>query len=148
MTAPRQLSWNERTILAALTRAADAGATCPKNEDLDELIHCSSSSAASAIVKRLENWGLIRVERWQKERRVTIVETGKSTAEVRNKAVHWRHRPATIPSPAALRVRKRDPEVFLDMERAAKAERRDMSDFLGDLVWMGWEVYRDDRGTL
>lgn len=148
MTAPRQLNWNERTILAALTRAAAAGVQCPFNEDLDTLIGASSASTSTTIVKRLENWGLIRVERYQRERRVTIVKTGKATAEVRTKAPHWRHRPQGIPAPAAAQIKTRSPDIFAEIQVAANREGRAVSDFLADLAWMGWNAYREDRRML
>lgn len=143
MSAPRPLSQSERTILALLTRAADAGAPCPMNAELDERIGASSASTSATIVKRLEGWGLIRVERWQRERRVTITATGRATAQVRTRAPHWRDRPRGIPAPTAGRVRSRDPKRFDAIAAAARREERDLAEFLADLVWLGWGVFRE-----
>ena len=140
---PRPLSVSEREILKALTRAADAGAPCPMNAVLDARIGASSASTSATIVKRLEGWGLIRVERWQRERRVTIVATGRATAQVRTRAPHWRDRPRNIPAPTPQRVKQRDPDRFDAILAAARGEDRELAEFLADLVWLGWGTYRE-----
>lgn len=144
---PRPLSHSEREILAALTRAAEQGTACPMNAELDARIGANSASTSATIVKRLEGWGLIRVERWQRERRVTIVATGKATAEVRTRAPHWRDRPRNIPAPTPQRVKLRDPERFDAILAAARREERELAEFLADLVWLGWGTYREVCGA-
>lgn len=87
----KSLTANERAVLAALTRAADVGGACPSNNALCDAAGILSPGLASELVGRLEAMGLIRVERLNAARRVTIVSTGHATEPV-NGAKHWRAR--------------------------------------------------------
>lgn len=87
----KTLTANERAVLAALTRAADAGAACPSNTALCDAAGILSPGLASELVGRLEALGLIRVERLNAARCVTIVATGHATQAVSGKK-HWRQR--------------------------------------------------------
>lgn len=82
----------DQIIMGALTSAAEQGAYCPTADDLSDMIDSNAVSTTVAIIHRLERRGLVKVERYQRSRRVTIVETGCSTAEPANKAPHWRVR--------------------------------------------------------
>jgi DNA-binding MarR family transcriptional regulator len=131
------LSRSEELILGALVSAAEASAPCPIADDLAELIGSQSVSTTVGIMHRLESKGLIRVERYQRTRRVMIVATGKATREPKNKAMHWRKRPASMPAPSLSVVRTRSPDVAQVLASAARREDRGLADFLADLVWEG-----------
>ena len=68
-------------IFSALKRAAEKGAPCPGNAELGALVGCQKHAVCEAISK-LAHQGKIRVEIRGSQRRVTIVETGRSTAPI------------------------------------------------------------------
>lgn len=70
-----------KAILSCMEGAAERGEICPTNDALATLIGAASIATASRHVKELEQRGLIRVERGSRSRVVTIVATGKSTAD-------------------------------------------------------------------
>jgi hypothetical protein len=76
----KPLSANEQVVLQLLTRAAATGAVAPKNVELAASLGCSTHSTGAAIVRRLESYGLIRVERFTDSRVIEIVGTKKKTA--------------------------------------------------------------------
>lgn len=85
----------EVRLYAELTRCAELGLPCPTADDLACLIGEEDGGAISTtvlVMQRLEKQGLIHVERYQRSRVVTIMATGKKTAEPKNKAPHWRDR--------------------------------------------------------
>src|SRR3546814_7664867 len=92
------MSQSERVIYQALVNAAEAMRPCPKNDDLMGLIGASSDSTPPTIVRRLEEKGLIKVDRFQRSRRVYIVATDKWTPMPLNTAPHWRNRPQQVRS--------------------------------------------------
>lgn len=85
-------------IYRALFRAAQRGAPCPTQEVMAELCGLEPHST-SHHVRQLELRGMIRVARFQRSRRVTIVATGKSTMQSRETRPHWRER-SIQPQPA------------------------------------------------
>lgn len=66
--------------MAALTEAADAGAPCPSNAQLQDRLNFGSRKAVQDVIGRAERAGLIQVERFAESRAVTIVATGRRTA--------------------------------------------------------------------
>lgn len=68
-----------RAIYEALVRAADAGEACPTNPALAARFGITAD-AASKIVTRLHDRGLIVLTKYAKARDVTIVATGRYTA--------------------------------------------------------------------
>lgn len=88
----QQLSETDRTVLEMVTRAADAGLPCPTNGELAGALGFNSHSGPINALERLQRRGLIVVERFQIERRVTIVATGKRT-KIFNDRPHWRDVP-------------------------------------------------------
>ena len=140
------LSWNELTIYRALADAAAAGAPCPTADALGALIRCASPSTTPTIVGRLERKGLIRVERYQRSRRVQIVATGDWTAEPPNQSPHWRERPkAGVPAPARTVVAAHQPTMASEIAMWAQKRGVSLADALCDLVFVGWQV-EQDRG--
>lgn len=85
------LSPDLRRLLQIITRAANAEAICPSN---DELAHALGKQSASSIPPRLAllvRAGVIEIARGNCRRVITIVETGKSTAGTITNP-HWRDR--------------------------------------------------------
>ncbi len=76
---------------AILERAANAGATCPTNVELADLLGYSSGNGPSGLVNLLEVSGLITVERSNMGRVVTIAKTGKRTGGIilKRRATDW-----------------------------------------------------------
>lgn len=66
-----------RSVLAALTAAAAAGAPCPGNAQL--VTWQGHDSDASNVLKQLARLGLIRIQRRARQRRVQIVASGRWT---------------------------------------------------------------------
>ncbi|SNT15685.1 hypothetical protein SAMN06295912_1505 [Sphingomonas laterariae] len=130
----------EALVFTAVAEAADVGAPCPSNQDLADIIDGSVSSPPY-ILTRLQRQGLIAIERYQKERRITIVETGKQTAPVRNPAIHWRNRKRNVPAPAITAVRQRDNETGRRIIVAARREGMDVQTFLTCMVAVGFAEY-------
>lgn len=88
-----EMTPNETIVYDALCEAASLGAVCPNYLDLNELIGAESSSTSPSIVKRLEDRGFIRVQRWQRFRQVTICATGESTMKSPNQKTDRPHTP-------------------------------------------------------
>ena len=70
----------DRAVLRAIERAANAEAQCPTNRTLCELIGSASESTPVNALRRLREAGFIEVERYGTTRVVTIVATGRRTA--------------------------------------------------------------------
>lgn len=88
----RRLYANQSALFSWLVECAEQGLPCPRNSDIAARFHFSTDSTCSGMVSALERVGMITVERYQQGRRITIVDTGKSTAAVPNARPHWRHR--------------------------------------------------------
>lgn len=71
----------ERIVLDAIIGAAERGEPCPTNNFLKTCLGYNSQSSVCHLVKRLEQHGLILVERFSAHRIVTVLATGKKTAE-------------------------------------------------------------------
>lgn len=87
------LTPNQAIVYAALCQAADASEPCPLNLDLEMLLGCGSGSTAPTAVKRLEQYGFIRVIRFQRFRRVQICATGKWTCQPPSQKTTSQHVP-------------------------------------------------------
>ncbi|MGW8202608.1 hypothetical protein ACWGM0_08670 [Sphingomonas bisphenolicum] len=76
---------------AILERAANAGAVCPTNVELADMLGYSSGNGPSGLVNLLEVSGLITVERSAMGRVVTIAKTGKRTSGniLKRRATDW-----------------------------------------------------------
>jgi len=108
----------EKTILAAVERAANAGDECPTNIELADLAGLNSVGASSGALSRLQQRGLVVIERGPMHRVVTIVATGKKTAGVVT-VPHWSERgvkpvapkPVPVSSPV---LRPAPPPIAVD----------------------------------
>lgn len=78
--------------------AAEFGRPAPTSDQLAEMLDLGDGgpgiSTTVLITQRLEKRGLIHVVRYQREREVQIVSTGKWTAPARCRTPHWRARQA------------------------------------------------------
>jgi hypothetical protein len=139
--AKRPLTADQRVVLKAIVAAARAGARAPTADDLLALLpHRESVSTTVNIIQALEARGMIKVERYQRSRRI-ILPSGKATAMPTNTTPHWRDRPRNIPSPARAAIERRPEPAEAIMAEARKAGRAPQ-DFLADLVWIGWQAYQ------
>jgi DNA-binding MarR family transcriptional regulator len=144
----RQLSDGELKTLALLVDAAEAGRPAPTADDIQEHTGCNSISSTVGFVQKLEKRGLISVERFQRSRRITILATGKRTAGVANQTPHWRSgvRPRATPSVPLSYVRSRKPDLARQILVAARQEGMSVQDFIGALVWAGWQARAQAMG--
>lgn len=78
-------------ILAAISRAAERGETCPSNEVLGELTQLALATVAYHV-RQLEAFRFIRIKRFQRSRVVVVTSSGRSTAPSRETLPHWRSR--------------------------------------------------------
>jgi len=131
----------ENMVYRALCRAAEADERCPTSIEIATMLDCSPGGTATGIVARLERRGLIQVERYQRERRVTIVATGKSTAQVRTPAPHWRTRPrpASMPSVSPTYLTAKRASMGAELVMAAQQEGMTVQEFIAELAWTGWQ---------
>ena len=74
---------------------------------------------------------------------MTIVSTGKKTAEPSCRVSHWRIARPPVPTPPIAMIRERKPDVARDIEVAARREGKALQDYLGDLVFAGWSVLKE-----
>ena len=86
------LSPSARALFAMITLAAEADEPCPSNRALAGALGFSSVGHVPAVLNRIQAAGLIRIERGQSARIVTILASGKRTAGEPGR-IHWRHRP-------------------------------------------------------
>ena len=75
----RKLSPALKRAYRLVERAAEAGEACPTNQAIAAHMGISSIGTASGYLSRLQDLGVIRVERGQNMRCVTILATGKQT---------------------------------------------------------------------
>jgi hypothetical protein len=140
---PAQLEPWERIALEMIVAATEAvpPLRAPTAEDMQERMGCTISTTVT-LIHNLEQFGLIKVERYQRSRRIQNRLTGKWTALPSNTAPHWRTRPrpASMPAPTLHKIRERTPDFANDLLRAARAERMELSEFLAELAWTGWQA--------
>lgn len=89
ISSPAEIESKAMRVLAMISRAAKANEACPDNGAIAALVGASSISAAPKYLDRLEKKGLISVERFNTQRRVTIVATGDQTRIYGDPRPHW-----------------------------------------------------------
>lgn len=127
-------------ILACLTAAAEKGDICPTADELQEISGVGSVATTVALMHVLEEEGAIKVDRYQRSRKVTILATGQSTAQPNDTSPHWRERPRELPAPTVAAIQRDRPTIAAEIFARAKAKGRSPQEYLTDLVWLGWEV--------
>jgi hypothetical protein len=108
----------DETVLRMVTEAANAAKPCPTNREIADALQLSSNSGPVLILARLAKAGLITVEQFQCERRVTINATGRRT-KVYNTQPHWRDVPEGERKPSTYRPR---PRTISRVEQRVKIE--------------------------
>lgn len=76
----RSTDASEAAVLHTLTIAAAMRRACPSDDELAIAMNARTPGSGAAALMRLEERGLIRVERSHGQRVVTIVESGLRTA--------------------------------------------------------------------
>lgn len=76
----RSLTPRQQRMLEILTAAAEAGAVCPTNDHLCEVMGMNSIGEPPTVMNALAKTGVIKVERFKQSRIITIVASGKATA--------------------------------------------------------------------
>lgn len=134
----------EHMLYWAHVRAADEGAPALIGEEVAELLGCANGGGTmNGIEQRMERKGWIRVERFQRWRRITIMATGKSTATVGAPSPHWRHRPEHGCEPVAL-LKLHHPEAYQEMLIQARRERRSLAAYLAAFLAKAWACRLED----
>lgn len=93
----------EITILDEIEKAARAGQPCPTNIELSHTLGAASTSAANNAVSRLQDLGLIKIERGSNWRVITILATGQHTAKPKPSRTNRKTEP-TVKGPFPARV--------------------------------------------
>ncbi len=75
----RPLTSAQAIVYAAIEAAAQAGRTCPKNEELCDRLGAASPATPGYILKSLQGFGLIELTKSGRNRRVTLTSSGLST---------------------------------------------------------------------
>lgn len=135
----------EQRVLDICESAARDGRELDSIEDMRMTLGALSYSTVPGIMKRLEAKGLITRRIYQKGRVVCIAATGKCTAEPRNTAPHWRFRTDRTPTPTIQSVAQRAKPVAAMIEAEARLHGKSLTDFLGDLVYIGWHEYQAEK---
>jgi len=93
-TSPCELSPAEQVIYQMVYEAAEAGAPCPVNLDLEDAAGFNSASMGCKTMKRLQAKGLVKVMiTGQRFRIVQITATGKWTANPPGQKTFGKHVP-------------------------------------------------------
>jgi hypothetical protein len=100
---------------------------------------------APGVVNRLEDKGYVTTNRFQRGFQVCIVATGQCTALPTDTTPHWRLRTDSVPTPAIQSVRERSKPIAAMIEAEARLLGKSLSDFLGDLVYIGWSEYQVEK---
>jgi SOS-response transcriptional repressor LexA len=135
----------EQRVLEICDRAAEEGRELDSTESMTAAIGATGVSTIPGILKRLEAKGYIDRTVYQRGRRVCIAATGKCTIPPRNTAPHWRERTDRVQTPAIQAVRDRAKPVAAMIEAEARLLGKSLTDFLGDLVYIGWHEYQAEK---
>lgn len=142
------LSATESIALECLKQIASEGRVADQYEICAAIGSGNTNGGTVAgVVNRLVDKGF--VERiggpLQKGMWLKIVATGQITAEPRNKITHWRFRTDRVPSPAIQSVAQKAKPIAAMIEAEARLLGKSLSDFLSDLVYIGWHEYQAEK---
>lgn len=140
-----ELTAIERAVLKICKRAAAEGRELDSIEDMRMELGALSYSTVPGVMKRLEAKGYITRQIYQKGRQVCIVSTGQCTLAPRDQTPHWRVRTDRVPSPAIQSVREKAKPVAAMIEAEARLLGKSLTDFLSDLVYIGWHEYQAEK---
>ncbi len=85
---PQGAAIRAEKLLAVLSDCAAQGRAAPTNAELMDILGLERENSASRTLKRLEERGVVTVQRFTNSRVITITSTGKSTAGAAGTA-HW-----------------------------------------------------------
>jgi hypothetical protein len=139
------LSFVEQRIYDLYVTAAAEGRPAPSIDDLSRAIDAQGAATIPGITRRLEEKGYITRQIYQRGRMVCITATGQCTLPPNDQTPHWRFRTDRVPSPAIQTVRQRAKPIAAMIEAEARLLGKSLSDFLSDLVYIGWHEYVDGK---
>jgi hypothetical protein len=139
------LSPIEQAVLGVCEKAAAEGRELDSIEDMRMELGALSYSTVPGVMKRLEEKGYITRQIFQRGRLVCITSTGQCTAPPRDQTPHWRVRTDRVQTPAIQSVRERSKPIAAMIEAEARLLGKSLSDFLGDLVYIGWSEYQAEK---
>lgn len=135
----------ERIVLERCESAAIEGMPAPSIEELSRAIGATGVSTVPGVMKRLEAKGYITRQIFQRGRIVCIASTGQCTLPPHDQSPHWRFRTDQPPTPAIQSFRERAKPVSAMIEAEARLTGKALSDFLADLVYIGWHEYQAEK---
>lgn len=135
----------EQTVLDRCREAAAAGSLAPSIEELTAAIGAAGVSTVPGIMNRLEAKGYITRKIYQRGRVICISETGQCTLPPNDQTPHWRFRTDRVPSPAIQSFRDKAKPVSAMIEAEARLLGKSLTDFLSDLVYIGWHEYQAEK---
>jgi hypothetical protein len=143
-----ELSQIERDVFAICIAAASENRPLDSTEEIMGKLNLGGFSTVPGVLLRLEQKGMIARTVYQKGRQVRIIATGQCTAAPANTAPHWRNRDRSEdpPVPAIHLVREKAQSAAMLIEQEARRLGKPMTDFLADLVYIGWAEYLDEQG--
>lgn len=139
------LSPVERIVFDKCQEAAANGLPAPSIENLSQDIGATGVATVPGIMKRLEDKGYITRQIFQRGRIVCISQTGQCTLPPRDQTPHWRLRTDRVPSPTIQGLRERSKPIAAMIEAEARLLGKSLTDFLGDLVYIGWHEYQAEK---
>lgn len=142
---PVALTPIEQAVLSICRQAAAEGRPLESIEEISARIGVQGISTVPGIMKRLEAKGCITRNIYQRGRQVCIPETGQCTAAPSCTAPHWRFRTERVPTPAIHTIRERAKPVAAMIETEARLTGKALSEFLADLVYIGWHGYMAEK---
>lgn len=157
MTAPRTAFEVRRNANQGLTTIESIALECIKqivregrratNAELCAAIGSENYDGGTGpgVLARLEAKGFITRHRFQRGMQVCIAATGQCTAPPRDTSPHWRLRTEQVPTPAIQTVRERNKPIASMIEAEARTSGKQMTDFLADLVYIGWFAYLAEK---
>lgn len=136
----------ERTALEWCKRAAANGEQLTRADVCRAIGSNNHEGGTSAgVLNRLEAKGHIKRTAYQRGVQVCITATGQCTALPRNTAPHWRQRTEMVPTPAIQAIRERSKPIAAMIEAEARMSGKSHSEFLADLVYIGWHEYQAEK---
>lgn len=98
-----------------------------------------------AVISRLEQKGYITRNQFQRGCQVCIVDSGICTIPPQNTAPHWRKRTERVPTPTIRQISETTRIIATQIEIESRAVGKHYSDFLADLVYIGWHQYQAEK---
>lgn len=138
----------ERIVFERCQEAAAKGQPAPSIEDLSQDIGATGVATVPGIMKRLEAKGYITRQIFQRGRIVCISQTGQCTLPPNDQTPHWRLRTDRVPSPTIQGLSERSKPIAAMIEVEARLIGKSLTDFLGDLVYIGWHEYRAEKDDI